>query len=73
MQTIDVNDRHVAGMVNAMRKALYAILETLPTKDQVRMDIQRILEVMETKGDSVEVRTEIATLKTFLTDIDWTE
>ena len=71
--SIEVSDRDVAGMVNALRKALYAILETLPTKTDVRRDIRRILKVMETKGDSAEARAEVATLRTFLEDIDWNE
>lgn len=73
MSTVRVSDSDVAGMVNAIRKAVYAILDSLPTKNDARRDIQRILEVMETKGDSAEVRAEIETLKTFLEDINWNE
>ena len=58
-----------AGMLNAVRKVLYIVIEALPTEreEQVRERVAGVIREMEKAAhDFPEAKSELATLNTYL-------
>ena len=75
---VTLNDAQFVGMVNAIRKVCYDIIDSLPpeTKTDVRFRIEAHVETMEEQLQQVPdsrdlILGEIQTFKTFLADVPW--
>ena len=62
----------LAGMLNAIRKVVYFAVDSLPEEKEsmVREGVANIIRVLETKPQTRECKSEIATLHTYLTRSD---